>query len=96
VESEKKDDKFPEYLNETSKLVLSEGSIRQTLYSVESCDDCSWQIKWAGDLDGDGKLDFYIQLSPHYNAAIMKVFLSSGAENGKLVKEAAEFTTTGC
>ncbi len=96
VESKKKDTENPQYLNETSKLILTEGKSSQILYSVEKCDDCSWQIKWAGDLDNDGKLDFYLQLNDHYNVASMKLFLSSEAENGKLIKEVAEFTITGC
>jgi hypothetical protein len=83
-------------LNETSKLILSDGKTEQTIYSIERCDDCHWQINWAGDLDGDGKLDFYLNLSDHYNVANLKLFLSSEAESGKLVKEVAEFTTTGC
>lgn len=96
VETERKDNENPKLLNETSKLILTEGKSSQIIYSVEECDDCSWQIKWAGDLDNDGKLDFYLQLNDHYNVASMKIFLSSEAENGKLVKEVAEFTITGC
>lgn len=83
-------------LNETSKLILSDGKTEQTIYSVERCNDCHWQINWAGDLDNDGKLDFYLNLSDHYNVANLKLFLSSEAESGELVKEVAEFTTTGC
>ena len=96
VESERKNAENPKLLNETSKLVLTEGKTSQILYSVDICDDCGWQIKWAGDLDGDGKLDFYLQLNNHYNGANMKLFLSSAAENGKLVKEVAEFRYVGC
>ncbi|MEZ5425194.1 MAG: hypothetical protein R2747_02910 [Pyrinomonadaceae bacterium] len=94
VEGEKGE--TPENLNQTSALVLSRGEIKQVLYKPEKCDDCVWQINWAGDIDGDGRLDFYMYLTDHYNVARMKLFLSSSAGKGALVKEAAEFVTTGC
>jgi hypothetical protein len=96
VESEKTDKDYPKNLNETSKLVLTKGKTTQILYSVERCSDCYWQMNFVGDLDNDGKLDFYLYLTDHYNVANLKLFLSSEAERGKLVKEVAEFTTTGC
>lgn len=96
VETEKPNKDYPEHLNETSKLVLTKGKTTQVLYAPEDCNDCYWQMNWAGDLDGDGKLDFYLYLTYHYNVGIRKLFLSSKAESGKLVKEVAEFTTTGC
>lgn len=96
VESERKDKENPQYLNESSKLTLSDGRVSQTIFSVEACDDCAWQMIWAGDLDADGKLDFYLQLNSHYNSRVMRLFLSSEAENGNLVKEVAEFGIVGC
>lgn len=96
VETEKPNKDFPEYLNKTSKLVLTKGKTTQILYAPDECNDCVWQMNWVGDLDGDGKLDFYLYLTYHYNVAMKKLFLSSDAESGKLVKEVAEFTTAGC
>lgn len=96
VESGRRESESPKSLNETSKLVLTEGKTTQTIYSVGRCSDCFWYLYWSGDLDNDGKLDFYMLLTDHYNVASMKLFLSSQAENGKLVQEVAEFTTTGC
>jgi hypothetical protein len=84
------------FVRNNSKLVLSAGKTSQVLYAVEECDSCFWQVNWIGDLDGDGKLDFYLYLSDHYNVANQKLFLSSEAEQGDLVKEVGEFTTTGC
>lgn len=92
--TESKDDN--QLIGNNSKLVLSVGKIKQVLYSVEECSSCFWQINWIGDLDNDGKLDFYLYLTDHYNVANQKLFLSTRAESGKLVKEVAEFTTTGC
>lgn len=85
-----------ETVDETSKLILTDGKTKQIIYSQEYCDDCSWSLSWAGDLDDDGKLDFYIDLSDHYNASHRRLFLSSKAGNGDLVKEVAKFVTSGC
>lgn len=79
-----------------SKLILSNGVLEQEVFSVSECNFCIWQVIWAGDLDGDSKPDFYMLLTDHYNVSRNKLFLSSAAENGKLVKEVAEFVTTGC
>ena len=85
-----------EHLDETSKLVLSDGTQEQIIYAQEYCDDCSWEFHWAGDLDGDGKLDLYLDLANHYNVGQKRLFLSSKAGKGELVKEAASFRTVGC
>lgn len=96
VESETTNQKDPKLLDPTSKLVLTEGKTRQIIYSDGGCEDCGWHLNWAGDLDGDRKLDFYMYLTNHYNVAYMKLFLSSEAEKGTLVKESAEFRYVGC
>ncbi len=53
-------------------------------------------IFWAGDLDGDGKLDFIMDTAAHYNVVEYTLFLSSAAEAGKLVKKVASFRRAGC
>lgn len=93
-ETTKKDEN--QFIQNDSKLILSVGKTKQVLYEVKDCSFCHWQINWIGDLDNDGKLDFYLFLTDHYNVANQKLFLSTQAGNGKLVKEVAEFTTTGC
>ncbi len=85
-----------DYLDETSKLILSDGKTEQIIYSQERCSDCGWGVYWVGDLDGDGKLDLYLDLSDHYNVTGKCLFLSSQAEKGELVKEVARFRTVGC
>lgn len=84
------------WIDETSKLVLSDGKTEQIIYSQKRCDDCMWRLIWAGDLDKDGKLDLYLDLHDHYNVMQRRLFLSSQAEEGKLVKEIANFRTVGC
>lgn len=54
-------------------------------------------ILWAGDLDGDGKLDLLIDGADHYNVgARMRLYLSSYAPGGRLVGLAAVFESVGC
>ncbi len=79
------------------KLVLTDGKLTQTLYSIkDNVESRPWHLVWAGDADGDGKLDLYLDLSWHYNVSESKLFLSSQAKSGQLVKEIAKLLTTGC
>jgi hypothetical protein len=85
-----------EYLDMTSKLILVSGNTEQIVHKMGRCDDCGWSLHWVGDLDGDGKLDLYADINDHYNVTSRRLFLSSQAEEGKLVKEVAVFHTVGC
>ena len=86
-----------EFLGKGSKLTLTRNGKEQILnYLKDGCDDCFWNLYWVGDLDRDGKLDFYFDLTSHYNVTDKKLFLSSQADNGKLVKYVANFWTNGC
>lgn len=54
-------------------------------------------LLWVGDLDGDGKLDLYMDFNDWEKGFFSSgLFLSSEAEKGKLVKEVAGFYTAGC
>ena len=59
-------------------------------------DDAEWTLLWAGDLDGDGRLDLYLDTPDHYNMDRRRLLLSSAAGPGELVGEVAVFETTGC
>ena len=84
-------------LPKNAQLVLKNGETTQVLYTLQECgNDPSWSLVWAGDLDKDGKLDLYVNVTQHYNASEKKLFLSSQADEGQLVAEVAEFVTTGC
>jgi hypothetical protein len=84
-------------LPRNARLVLVNGESRQVLYSLQDCgSDPSWSLVWAGDLDRDGKLDLYLDVTQHYNVSERKLFLSSPAGEGRLVKEVAEFVRGGC
>lgn len=80
-----------------ARLVLGSGDVEQVLYSIDGCgNEPYWYLLWAGDLDRDGKLDLYLSVTQHYNVAERKLFLSSGTREGQLVREVAEFVTSGC
>jgi hypothetical protein len=85
-----------DYLLQNTKLVLTTGRTSQTLISLKQHDDGGWFLFWAGDIDRDGKLDLYLDLSNHYNVSRRVLFLSSQAGKGKLVKELVRFETVGC
>ena len=78
-------------------LVLESEGVKQTLQSVKSeyTEDLG-TLYWVGDLDRDGKPDFYTNLFVHENVTYRNLYLSSEAEKGKLVKEVADFSTMGC
>ncbi len=78
------------------KVELSQGKIKQTIFSELHNDAGGFSILWAGDLDGDGKLDLYINAASHDNLESKRLLLSSQANKGQLVREIARFETTGC
>lgn len=78
-------------------LILESEGVRQVLHTIkENENNDLGQLYWIGDLDQDGKPDFYFYLFEHYNVAYRVIFLSSKAEKGKLVRKAADFFTSGC
>jgi hypothetical protein len=80
----------------SSALILETDNIRQVLFYVGAMGDSTWNLYWVGDLDKDGKLDLYADLPVFYNFSQKRLFLSSQAGNGKLVKQVAMFHTSGC
>jgi hypothetical protein len=80
-----------------AKLVLRYGDTTQVLYTLDGCgNEPYWYLLWAGDLDRDHKLHLYVSVTQHYNISRRRLFLSSKADQGKLVKEVAELLTGGC
>lgn len=78
-------------------LTLESDGIRQVLHTMNAEYDGSLgTLYWVGDLDIDGKPDFYLDLFEHENVENRVLFLSSEAEKGKLVKMIAQFWITGC
>lgn len=80
-----------------AQLVLQHGDRTQELYALpEGGNDPYWRVLWAGDLDHDGKLDLYLQLTGHYNVSERRLFLSRPAAGKDLVREVAEWIISGC
>lgn len=80
-----------------SQLILQIGEERQVLFTVpKTANEAYVEVFWVGDLDGDGKPDFLLNTSEHYNVESKSLWLSSLAKKGKLVGLAATLRTTGC
>lgn len=70
-------------------LFLENGNTSQIIsYAYNSEDNYVGNLNWAGDLDDDGKLDFFMEYYLGEKCAYASgLFLSSQAENGNLVKK---------
>jgi hypothetical protein len=102
----------PDCLQSDTRLILTMARSSQTIYDLGKilraefgdgpeiikviAETPGWHLLWAGDADRDGKLDLYFNLSSHFNTTERRLFLSSQANPGELVKEVAKFVTQGC
>lgn len=81
-------------------LTLSENNTSQRLFVFNddpyARDFKGLRVIWAGDLDGDGKLDLLVDVSNQDNGSDTALFLSSKAKRGELVGLAAILQTVGC
>jgi hypothetical protein len=70
-------------------VTLSDGRAAQTLYAPGTepfdCDEPHFSVQWAGDVDGDGRLDLVTTFSPKYSWYPRRLYLSSAAAPGELV-----------
>lgn len=53
-------------------------------------------LLWAGDLDGDGKTDLFLDLTNHYNVTHYALYLSSEAAEDEILKLVATLRSVGC
>ena len=81
-----------------TKVEISMNGVRQAIGSVYSeMNETSLSLVWAGDLDGDGRVDLILNDISHYNTIInFRLFLSSEAGPNKIIKEVASFRAVGC
>ena len=77
-------------------LVLSDGERRQPVSVVGTGDGGGPAVLWAGDLDGDGRLDLLVDETTYYYASAPALFLSSEAAPGALVRRVGAQHTSGC
>jgi hypothetical protein len=69
-------------------VTLSDGTTTQRLYGLAPGSDCGeprFDVNWAGDLEGDGRLDLVATFSPKYSMHPRRLYLSSSADPGELV-----------
>jgi hypothetical protein len=81
------------------EVVLAVGDTSQVIARSGALDDVDVglpALRWAGDLDGDGKLDLLIDVSAHPAETQLELFLSSHAAPGELVGRAATLSKTNC
>lgn len=88
------------------RVELAHGSTVQTLARMAGYrddagtpaagDEAPLSLLFAGDLDGDGRLDLILDLSPHYNVRRPTLLLSRPAAPGDLLQAAAAHEATGC
>lgn len=72
---------------EYSKIYLSiaGNTHKQLIHEQDRFDNTQTLILFIGDLDGDGKPDFLIDIATDYETAKVALFLSSHAKDGELV-----------
>ncbi len=77
------------------QLTLSTDNLKQILstYPLDGNNlDENTRLLWAGDIDGDGKIDVLQNKKNHYNQVANRIlFLSSRAKKGELSGEAVTF-----
>ncbi|SFG85638.1 hypothetical protein SAMN05518865_12087 [Duganella sp. CF458] len=78
---------------ERKRYHLSDGTSKQFLFAVNASGeyggDTTPVVYWAGDLDGDGKLDLLMGIPDESCAYDERLYLSSGAAEGILLRKAA-------
>jgi hypothetical protein len=76
---------------ENYKLYLTSGNTTEKLLLTEqSFNDTFVVLLFAGDIDGDGKLDFVFSANRDYEEERVILFLSSKAKSGEAIKKVSE------
>lgn len=78
--------------------VVADGALAARPSTVQDLGpvDGTAHLLWSGDLDGDGVTDLLLDETNGTGATRARLWLSSEAEDGGLVAEAAVLETTGC
>ena len=82
---------------EQYQLVLSHESTKDTIAAFQRFGlEGHPEVRWAGDLDRDGRVDLLADLRTHYAGNRLVLFLSRGAGSGHLVRVAGRLDLPGC
>lgn len=77
------------------RVVLRAEAREQILFDESEGDDPQFRVHWAGDLDGDGRLDLVATFARKYSSLPRALWLSGAARRQALVGAVASFTV-GC
>ena len=77
------------------RVVIREGGREQILFDESEGDEPQVRVHWAGDLDGDGRLDLVATFARKYSSLPRALWLSGAARRRALVGAVASFTV-GC
>lgn len=83
---------------EDKGVFLEKGGLRQRLSDIYTDGYGEGvNVVWAGDLDGDGRVDLVLNDRPHYACRFCyRLFLSGQARGGRLVVESASILSVSC
>lgn len=70
--------------------------VKQVYHVPSDAKDTIGSLLWVGDLDDDGKLDFYMNEFNEKGFTRTDLFLSSSASKNQLVRHVATFGVAGC
>jgi hypothetical protein len=70
-----------ELLNDARVVLEGDGRSQVLFAAGDSVDEPHFEILWAGDLDGDGRLDLVVTLSPKYSYYPRQLLLSSAVRS---------------
>ncbi len=69
---------------------------REQIIEIGHVKDSMPSLRWAGDLDRDGFVDFLMEVSDHYNCQRPALFLSGTSPRPGFVGQPITFTYCGC
>ena len=82
---------------EKAVISLRHEGVSQVIFRMpEFVDEAHVSLRFAGDLDHDGKLDLIMSNSGKYSYHPLQLYLSSAAKSGELVREVATWDRYGC
>lgn len=89
IRIDRREPRDPRNTEARNRLVLLESEGNQTLLKNRDSDcggDCLEIVRWAGDLDHDGRLDLIIEFTT-YGTSSTCLFLSGSSRSGRLVRQ---------